>query len=84
MFATWLDEIRDRNERDTDAATWANEHELLAAIGTLVSQLNRTLVAVNSKRGARLPELWKVRRPGEPERPPAISPRQLAQLHMRG
>lgn len=84
LLATWVEEIRARNERDVHAESWTTTHELLAVVGQLVSALNRNFVAANSKRGAQLPEVWKPRRPGESSKPKAVSLRELVARFGRG
>jgi hypothetical protein len=84
LFATWVDEVDERDRRDARSASWTTTHELIAVVGQLVSALNRNFVVANSKRGAQAPEVWKPRRPGEDNKPKAVSPRQMAAMHARG
>ena len=86
MFLTWEQEIESALEAERTRREWTQSDELLAGLIELTSVHRVEFLAVNTKKGSRLPDVARVRRPGQPDpsEKQKVSPREMARRLMRG
>ena len=86
LFLTWEQELEFVEEAERVRREWSQSDELLAGLIELTSVHRVEFLAVNTKKGARLPDVARVRRPGQPDpnEKQMVSPREMAQRLMRG
>lgn len=73
-------EVRDHNER----ASWDNTHELLAQIIDSLSLLRLEMFLIAGVPRWKLPNPYRVPRPGEEQEVTVITPSQFARLSVTG